>query len=126
MRPQQGFTLIEVLIALAIIGIAITAVIKATSQNIHATSYLQKKTLALWVGQEIMNETRANLLNLGDSTGNQKLTTEMLGEDWDWKREIQDTPNPRIRKVIVKVYASNGRDNESPIITLENYIPHEE
>ena len=124
-NQPQGFTLIEVLIALAIIGIAMTAVIKAASQHIYATSYLQKKTIALWVGQDIMNQTRAHLLNIGNTTGNQKLTTNMLGEDWDWKREVEDSPNPRIKKVAVKVYESN-RENASPVITLEGYVTHED
>jgi len=124
-KRQRGFTLIEILIALAIIGIAITAIIKAASQHIFATSYLQKKTMALWVAENIMNESRAQLLKIGNSTGNQKLTSTLLGEDWDWKRNLEDTPNPRIKKVVVRVYESNREDN-APVITLEGYVANEE
>ena len=59
MRNLQGFTLLEVLIALAIISIALTAIIKASSQNIKDTAYLEDKAIANWVGLEVMNEVKA-------------------------------------------------------------------
>ena len=61
---QAGLTLIEVLIALAIVSIAMTAIIKATSQNIRSTQYLEHKTLAAWVGEEVLNKARVELLRL--------------------------------------------------------------
>jgi general secretion pathway protein I len=126
-RRQRGLTLIEVLIALAIISIAMTAVIKATSQNIHSTSYLQQKTMAMWVGTQVINEARANLLKVEQSSGNQKLSTEMLGKDWYWQTAQEETPNPRIKKIMVKVYENEDDEAEaSPIVILESYIYHEE
>lgn len=123
---QAGLTLIEVLIALAIISIAMTAVIKATSQNLNSTGYLQKKTIAMYVGQQAINEVRANVLK-GGSSGHQKLTTEMLGREWLWQTEEEETPNKRIKKIIVKVYENETQEDEgSPIITLESYVYHEE
>lgn len=125
MKKQQGLTLIEVLIALAIVSIAMTAVIKAASQNIRSTAYLQKKTIALWVAEEVINETRAHRLNIGDSSGNQRLTTEMLGKDWYWQKEEEATANPRIKKIIVTVYEhEEDKQNIAPIINLESYVYH--
>ena len=116
-RKQSGLTLIEVLIALAIISIAMTAVIKATSQNIHSTSYLQQKTTAMWVGTQVINEARANLLKMDRSSGSQKLTTEMLGKDWYWQTAEEETPNPHIKKIMVKVYENEDDEADaSPII----------
>src|SRR5579885_34494 len=125
MHNKSGLTLIEVLIALAIIGIALTAVIKATSQNIRSTSYLETKTSAMWVGQQVINEARANLLKMGSSTDNQKLTTEMLGREWYWHVAQEETTNNRIKKITVKVFA-NEDEQESPVVTLESYVYHEE
>ncbi|VVC75073.1 hypothetical protein AQUSIP_03490 [Aquicella siphonis] len=124
---QAGLTLIEVLIALAIVSIAMTAVIKATSQNINSTGYLQKKTMALWVGQQVLNEIRAGVLKTGGSSGSQKLTTEMLGQEWYWSTEEEETPNPRIKKVRVKVFANEeDEQDETPIMTLESFLYHEQ
>lgn len=126
-RKQSGLTLIEVLIALAIISIAMTAVIKATSQNIHSTSYLQNKTMAMWVGTQVINEARANLLKLDRSSGSQKLTTEMLGKTWYWQTAEEETPNPRIKKITVKVFENEDEEEQAaPTVILESYLYHEE
>jgi len=125
MQRNHGLTLIEVLIALAIAGIAIIAIIKAVTQNIHSTAYLQRKTMAMWVAQDVINETRAHLLQFETSSGNQKLTTELFGQDWFWKRDMQETPNPKIKQVIVRVFDKSDDDETSPIITMESYVYHE-
>src|SRR5262245_1110184 len=125
-EQQAGLTLIEVLIALAIIGVAMTAVIKATSQNIHSTGYLQAKTEALWIGQEVINEIRGGVLKIGSSSGTQKLTKEVLGQEWLFQTQEEETSNSRIKKIVVKVFADEKAEaEESSTITLESYIYHE-
>lgn len=126
-RKQFGLTLIEVLIALSIISIALTAIIKATSQNIRTTGYLQTKTIAMWVGQQVLNEARVNLLRLPNSPDTLKQSTTMLGHDWFWEADQQDTPNKRIKKIEVKVFAKEPEDDAAPaLITLESYVYHED
>lgn len=121
-KNQSGFTLVEVLIALAIVGIAMTAVIKATSQNIRSVSYLQTKTTALWVGQQVLNQARVGLLKVDSTSSNQKLTTELLGQEWYWELEEEETPNPQIKKLIVKVFANETtKEEDAPLVTLESY-----
>lgn len=122
-KSQAGMTLIEVLIALAISGIAMIAVIKAASQNIRSTSYLIKKTEAMWVAQEVLNEARADMLKMGSSSGNQRLKTEMLGQDWFWMMDQSETPNAQIKKVTVTVYENeNDEADAAPIVTMESYV----
>src|SRR5687767_14340539 len=96
-RPT-GFTLIEVLIALAILSIALTAVIKATSQNIKDTLYLQDKTIAHWVGLEIMNEVRTHLIKLPQAPDPLEKTTKMLGQTWAWHAYFSASPNAHIQE----------------------------
>ena len=116
-----GLTLIEVLIALAIVSIAMLAVVKAVSQNIRATHYLQQKSLALWVGQSALNEAQANVITVERSSGHASTTT-MLGQEWYWQLSSEATKNPRITKLRVQVFANEAdQDNESPILTLESY-----
>jgi general secretion pathway protein I len=121
-KAEHGFTLIEVLIALAIVGIAMTAVIKATSQNIRSVNYLQTKTTALWVGQQVLNQARVGLLKVDSSSTNQKLTTSLLGQDWYWQLDEEETPNPQIQKITVKVFANEmTKEEDTPLVTLESY-----
>lgn len=122
-KNNAGMTLIEVLIALAIIAIAMTAIIKATSENIRGTHYLQNKTIALWVGQEVLNEARLGLLKLPESPDAHEGQSAMLGEHWYWKASQMQTPNKRIKKLSVKVYNKQTHDeDESPVIGMETYV----
>jgi general secretion pathway protein I len=125
LRRMTGLTLIEVLIALAIISIALTAAIKAASQNIRGTTYLQDKTIALWTGQEVMNEVRLGILKLPEDSDGESGSLNMLGRDWFWRAADEATANARIRKLRVRVYASEPQDEDTlPLIDLDGYRYH--
>lgn len=119
---EAGLTLIEVLIALAIVAIAMTAIIKATSQNIRGTAYLQNKTIAMWVAQQTINEARIGLLVVPRAPDKLKEKTTMLGSDWYWQLSQADTPNKKIKKIEVKVFDVDTDDDDmAPVISLETY-----
>lgn len=118
-----GMTLIEVLIALSIVAIAMTAVIKATTQNISGTLYVQNKMIATWVGMQVVNELRTGILSTNEDKLEDK--TDMLGQTWYWEAVINATGNPHIQQVTVLV--SNREDVEShKLVTLESYLYHAE
>lgn len=116
-----GLTLIEVLVALAIVAIAMLAVIKATGQALHSEMRLKDKTLALWVGTQVANEWRAGLLTVSDSQTEFK--TIILNRTFYWRAQVMKTPNPRIDKFIVSVYTSpsDTRSNQNPLEVLQTY-----
>ena len=119
MKALSGLTLIEVLIALAVVAIAFTAIIKATSQNIRSTAYLQDKTIATWVGLQIVNEARVGLLKLPEAPGKLEQETTMLGQGWSWQAYQLPTPNKRIREVQVDVSRSKGA---AAITSVTGYV----
>lgn len=116
---NKGLTLIEVLIALAIVGIALTAVIKAASQSIRSTDYLQNKAIAVLVAKNLLSEARTNVLRLPDAPGKLNETSEVLGKAWYWTAYQERTPNKHIKKIMIDVYTQEART--SPIISLESY-----
>ena len=123
LKSIAGLTLIEVMISLAIVAIAMTAAIKAVSENIRATNYLQEKTMALWVGEEVMNESRLGLLTLPSTSETMIHQTEILGRNWYWEVGQVGTPNKHIRKIVVNVFARDPAQEEStPIVKLESYV----
>ena len=125
MKKQLGLTLIEVLIALAIVAIAMTAIIKSTGQNIRGTNYLQDKSIAMWVGKQVLNEARVGLLVIPGAPDKLKAKTTMLGSDWYWQLSETSTPNKHIKKAEVRVYTSDiDDDDQSPIISMETYLYH--
>jgi general secretion pathway protein I len=117
-KSQRGLTLIEVLIALAIVGIAMTAIIKAVSENIRATNYLQNKTMAMWTAQYVINAAQTGVIKLQEAE-NHKESIDMLNKTLYWQASEEETANRRIKKIDVSVYAQE--ESEQPILTLESY-----
>ncbi|OGT69519.1 MAG: type II secretion system protein GspI [Gammaproteobacteria bacterium RIFCSPHIGHO2_12_FULL_45_9] len=116
---MRGLTLIEVLIALAVIAIAFTAIIKATSQNIRSATYLQEKTVATWVGSQVMNEVQVGLLIVPEAPGKLEQETTMLNQTWSWRAYQLPTPNKRIREVQVDV---SRRKGSAAMTSLVGYV----
>lgn len=118
MQNNAGFTLIEVLIALVILSIALTAMIKATSQHIQDTIYIQNKMTANWVGVQVINEVRAGIIKLPVEPGTLKKHTAMLGRQWQWEANLSTTPNPHIKKISVDVSLTQ----QTSVLHLESYL----
>lgn len=123
MHKIRGLTLVEVLIALAVVSIAMTAIIKATTQNIRATDHLQNKTMAMWVAKLIVNEARVNVLRFPSPQNKLAQTTFLLGREWYWRAEKNQTPNQHIQKIVVRVFASEKeRESDSALANVESYV----
>lgn len=99
---QSGFTLIEVLIALAIISIALLAAIRAASQGTTNVNDLRSKLFAGWVAENLMAEHRAkrDWIPLGIRRG----TMRQGGIDFSWREEITPTPHAAFRRIDVWVF----------------------
>lgn len=117
-NKSAGFTLIEVLVALAILSIALTAIIKATAQNIRDTNYLQDKNIAVWVATEVINEARAGVLALQAPPDKFEVEKKVLGEALKIEAYSVASPNPNIQELRVDVFRNT--DNKK-LITLTSY-----
>ena len=101
---RAGFTLVEVLVALAIIAIALLAALRAAGQGTNNVGELRSRLLAGWVAENLLAEHRArrDWLPLGIQRG----TGRQGGMDFAWREEVIATPNPAFRRVDVRVFAS--------------------
>jgi general secretion pathway protein I len=101
---SKGFTLIEVLVALAIVSIALLSALRAAGQGTNNVGELRSRLLASWVAENRLAEhrARADWLPLGIRRG----AARQGGLDFAWREEIIATPNVAFRRVDVRVYAS--------------------
>lgn len=114
-HPERaGFTLIEVLIALAIVAIALLAALRAAGQSTANVGELRSRLLAGWVAENLLAEHRArgDWLPLGVERGG----VREGGSEFIWRKEVIATPNRAFRRVDVFVFAAPG---EAP--TLAHY-----
>jgi general secretion pathway protein I len=104
MRRQAGFTLIEVLVALAIVTIGMAALLSSLSSSADSASYLRDKTFAEWVALNRIEEVRlaAALPQEGKTDGE----IELADRKWKWQQEVLKTEVTGILRVDVRVKPS--------------------
>ena len=104
----HGFTLLECLVALAVLAIALTAALAAVSNTIRNTERLREHTLAAWVAHNHMAELRSKgaFPNLGIVEGQ----TEQGGVQWLWQQHTKATPNAMFRRVDVTVSRAGSEE----------------
>ncbi len=98
---QRGFTLIEVLVALAIIAVALAAGFRSVAQSANSATALKARTLALWVAENRLAEAQLEIPSpaLGERDGNDT----QAGASFVWHANVVGTPNPAFRRVEITV-----------------------
>lgn len=118
----RGFTLIEVLMALAVLAIALAAILRTVGQSIDLTVDLRDRALAGWVAQ---NRLIAHQLQkdwpAAETTDGQ---TEMGGRVWRWREQVSTTPEPALRRIEIEIRADRGEQRLARLVGfLENPKP---
>lgn len=98
---HAGFTLLEVLVALAIIALGMAAVIKTVASVTVNSAYLRDKTFAYWVAQNQMAEIELSPVKpkMGFTDGDESLA----GITWYWTTSVDKTEDPDTNRVEVTV-----------------------
>lgn len=103
-KNQKAFTLLEVLVALAVLTMGIGTVIKIAGSQASQLSYLKNKTMALWVANNKANEVQ---LDKWPSTGTSTGHEFMANQEWDWKLKVSNTPDKDLRRLDITVNRAN-------------------
>ncbi|HJS22214.1 MAG TPA: type II secretion system minor pseudopilin GspI [Steroidobacteraceae bacterium] len=107
---SAGFTLVEVLVALAIVAFGLTALFTATSQTVQASAYLREKTLAQWIALNRITEARLE----GQPPADEEMSgdLEYAGQTWRWELKTIETPVAGIVRLEARA-ALEGADERS-------------
>ncbi|MCB1957371.1 MAG: type II secretion system minor pseudopilin GspI [Rhodocyclaceae bacterium] len=105
-RSLAGFTLLETLVALAILAIALSAAFRAVGATTQSVGELRDRTLADWIAQNRLAELRASgrFPPLGRNEGRET----QARTEFRWREEVKGTPNPLFRRVDVTVTDGSG------------------
>ena len=118
----RGFTLVEVMVALAIVAIALPALLMALYQQIDDTAYLRDKTLAYMVAENKLAEIRlviGSTRNL--SAGKDSGLASMADRDWYWWVETKATEVEKFFRVDITV-SLDEQQQEQPLYTLSAFM----
>lgn len=106
---QSGFTLIEVLAALVVLALTLGGIMNAAAFYGRNAVYLQDKTVAGWVANNLMVEQQ--LSRSWPETGKSDGRIDMARRDWFWERVVEATPDDRIRRVTVRVRLDSAEED---------------
>lgn len=118
-RNASGFTLLEVMVALAVLAIALAALIKGVTANAANAAYLRDKTLAQWVGMNVVTEQR--LMGEWQDKGTKRGEEEMGNHTWYWSATLAETFDEDVRRLEVEVRGSEERD-DAPLARLVAFV----
>lgn len=118
---EKGFTLIEVLLALAIIAISLTALLKASAQNIRNTERIKDKTIGHWIAMQGMAAVQLGLVT---ASAQQETTevTQILGQKWYWRIKRSASPFPHVEKITITLGKQQAGPFRDPL-TGFRYLP---
>lgn len=124
MRGARGFTLLEVLVALAIFALIAASVLTASARSVRTASQLENKTLAMWVADNRLTELQ--LADTPPADGRDQGQVEFAGRRWSLQSEIQATSEPAMRRVTLWVAAeergARGDLRERALVTLSGFL----
>lgn len=115
---SRAFTLLEVLVALAVLGLALGALVRAGGEQARSLDHLRTRSFAEWVAADQL--ARARLAESWPRTGTQRGVTRMGRHQWHWLQTVSTTEDEDIRRVEVSV--RREPDADTPVTTLAGFV----
>ncbi|MGI9273695.1 MAG: type II secretion system minor pseudopilin GspI [Endozoicomonas sp.] len=118
----RGFTLIEVMVALAVFSVAAAMLMLSDGNSIRHTRYMQEKVLASQVADRYLSRMQAE--KNWPEKGVRGRGEIYAGYDWYVQQVVRDTSVPDFRHIVVEVYVGNRapEKDDSPVFSLTSYL----
>ena len=121
-RKSSGFTLIEVMIALAIFAIVSTTLIKNATQTVSHLRIIQERSMAQWIAESEMQTLRLQPRTQENfpSQGTNLISQVMGGREWQVAVDVRTTENELVRRVEITVF--DEQDLDTPLANLSGFL----
>jgi len=117
-KLSLGFTLIEVMLAMAIFSIAGIALLSVADNNFRNLSHLENKVLANWVASNQL--VAVTLDKTWPPKNNKKGTVEMAGQEWFWLQKVVKTENKNMLSVVIEI--RNEEDQKLAVTSIVTFV----
>ena len=113
-ETDKGFTLLEILVALAFLSIALVAGLKTSGTAVRNATGLKVRTLAHWVtaNRAAELELDKNWLALGTTHGKELMADHL----WYWTVVAEKTPDPDIRRAELSAGLEEKGDPQATMV----------
>jgi len=128
---HQGFTLLEVLVAMVVLALSLGAVMQTAGDYTLNQAYLRDRTFAQWVARNQLAATllEGRLQRRWPSVGQQKgdvefpeSTTDVGGREWRWVMQVTQTPEEDLRRLDIEVFPLNADEDQPPLARLSGFM----
>ncbi len=116
---HNGFTLLEVMVALMIIAIVLFSLLRITALQANHLQYLEQKNIAQWVALDTVARIKAGLIPLSNSAGSLQGEVTQLNQNWYWQVNLISTPDPHAFQAQINVSANQ---NSNPLASFTTYF----
>ncbi|MBL4826479.1 MAG: type II secretion system minor pseudopilin GspI [Spongiibacteraceae bacterium] len=123
---NQGFTLIEVMVALLVVAVSISALLNQVITIVDSTARLRDKAIANWVALNQLELLYIANANPASRTYNQLIDDELSGKEemagrtWFW--QIKPLKGTAEGSVPLQVTVTQTQEDGSPVVTLTGVI----
>ncbi len=115
-RRARGFSLLEVLIALAVLALVMAALLRALGHEASGLAERRERLYAQWVAADVLAEARlAGLPPPGRRSGR----SEQGGLAWAWTLEVEPSGVAGLRRMQVAVRREDAAD--APVLVLDGF-----
>lgn len=118
-RSERGFTLLEVMVALAIFAVMAGAIALANTQNLSAARQIEEQADARWVNQNVLAELRLSAL---PDPGTLSRSVTFNQRDWDVELVVSPVEaellGPYLRHVELSARLATDADGSPPLDRL--------
>jgi general secretion pathway protein I len=129
-RPDRGFTLVEVLVALVVVALGLAALMVAVQGAARTSGYLRDKTLAQWIALNRLAEVRLTVNKLAAQTSAQASAAQnndtgqldFASRTWHYDTRYFDTTFPGMKRVVVRVWAGDAKTKGNPITETTSFL----
>ena len=117
-KLAKGFTLIEVMLAMAVFSIAGIAILGTADTNVRNLGYLESKIMASWVASNQLVEVTVK--SAWPPKNNKKGKVELAGQTWFWQQKVLKTTDSDMRSIVMQVRLDEKET--SALTSLTTYI----
>jgi general secretion pathway protein I len=117
---SRGFTLIEVMVALLIVALGLSALMITVSSTARTSGFLRDKTVAQWIALNRLTEVRLNLNKFAANTDTGELN--FANRTWHYDTRYFDTSVATMKRVVVRVYAGDAKTKSNPVAESTGFL----